>query len=130
MSRVWAAGAIAAICAGGASAHHSYAGYDRCKTFTVVGEIERVSWVNPHVVFTIKTAEGESYLIQWLDVGRLERAGVSVDDLEVGDEVVVSGSANRDPNVHIVTLLTAVRRPSDGWQWSEPLSSQCSTALR
>jgi hypothetical protein len=121
MSRAWAgAGAIGAIFCSAASAHHSYAAYDRCKTVTLAGKIERISWVNPHVVFTLDTADGRSYLIQWFDVTRLKRAGVSADALKVGDAVVVSGSANRDPDVHILTLLTAVSRPSDGWKWEQP----------
>lgn len=113
--------AIAAMSSEIASAHHSYAAYDRCKTFTIAGEIERISWANPHVVFTLRADTG-SYLIQWLDVERLKKEGVSVHDLKAGDEVVVSGSANRDPSVHILTLLTAVSRPSDGWTWTAPAS--------
>jgi Family of unknown function (DUF6152) len=109
----------AAFCTA-ASAHHGYAGYDRCKSVMIAGEIERISWSNPHVVFTVKLDAAESYLIQWLDPTRLSRAGVPSGVLAVGDRVEVTGSQNRDPSVHIMTLLTAVRRPADGWQWSRP----------
>lgn len=127
MKRLWAAGALAAAICGAASGHHGYAGYDRCKRFTVAGEIERISWANPHVVFTLRVDDSTSYLVQWLSVEALARTGVKVGALGAGDRIVVSGSANRDPRIHIVTLLTDVERPRDGWEWSRPLPppAQC-----
>lgn len=120
MKRFSTVAAFAALfVAGGASAHHSYAGYDACKSFTIAGEIERISWVNPHVVFTVKVDDTQSYLVQWESVSRLMKAGVHSSALSVGDRVVVVGSAHRDPAVHIVTLVTNVRRLQDGWEWSE-----------
>lgn len=112
--------AVAAGLCGTASAHHGYAGYDRCKSVTITGRIERISWSNPHVVFTVKIDDSVSYLIQWLDPQRLSHMGVSSGSLEVGDRIEVTGSRNNDPKVHIMTLLTAVRRPADGWHWSQP----------
>jgi hypothetical protein len=113
--------AIATALCRAADAHHSYAGYDACATFTVEGEIERISWANPHVVFALKVDDEQSYLVQWASVQRLSKEGVEVDALKVGDRVVVIGSANRDPDVHIVTLVTSVRRPRDGWEWVQPI---------
>lgn len=103
-----------------ANAHHSFAEYDRCRSVTIEGEIERISWVNPHVVFTVKVDDTRSFLVQWLGADRLHRSGIGVHTLKVGDRVVLSGSPNRNPDVHILSLITSVRRPTDGWEWSEP----------
>lgn len=110
-----------------ASAHHSYAGYDRCKSFTITGKIERISWSNPHVVFTVKIDDSRSYLVQWLDPQRLAHFGLTSNSLKLGDRVEVTGSKNRDPNVRILTLITAVQRPADGWQWTlpAPITADC-----
>lgn len=118
MKRVSTVLAIAATFCASANAHHSFAEYDRCSSVTIAGKIERISWVNPHVVFTVKVDDTHSYLVQWVSANRLHQSGVGVHSLNVGDRVVLTGSAHRDPGVHIVSLITAIRRPNDGWEWS------------
>ena len=113
---------IASTVCGSAMAHHSYAQFDRCQSMSIEGEIGSIAWANPHVVVTLKTGDATAYRVEWWDLNRLARAGVSTDSLKVGDRVVVTGSLHRDPELHVVTLLTAIRRPSDGWSWLRPSS--------
>jgi len=107
-----------ALAAAPALAHHSYAEFDRGKTVTITGEIQKIDWRNPHVTLTIKTKDGATYQIFWLSKTRLRRyVGAVEATLKVGDPVSVSGSPNYDPNVHALTLISEVKRPSDGWRW-------------
>jgi hypothetical protein len=107
-----------ALAAAPAFAHHSYAEFDRGKTVTITGEIQKIDWRNPHIVLTIKTKDAGTYQVFWLSSTRLRRySGAMRENLKVGDPVSVSGSPNYDPNVHTLTLISEVKRRSDGWRW-------------
>jgi hypothetical protein len=110
-----------------ASAHHGYSEYDRCEFATVEGEILRLEWGNPHVLVSLKTAD-TTYRVEWATVDQLRRANVEDGALKVGDRVVITGSKNRNPELNIITLLTSVSRPSDGWSWSRPRNQVCKSA--
>jgi hypothetical protein len=110
-----------------ASAHHSYAEYDRCEFATVEGEIARLEWGNPHVILSLRTAEA-TYLVEWQTVDQLRRANVEDGALKIGDRIVITGSKNRTPGLNKITLLSSVSRPSDGWSWSRPRNQVCKTA--
>ena len=114
----------AAIPAAPVAAHHSYSAFDRHKTVTVEGVLEEVSWKNPHVTMKLRTKDSEIYEISWHSPGRLARSKAEKGVLTVGDFVSVSGSPNRDPEVHSVTLITEVRRKADGWRWWRPDGGQ------
>jgi hypothetical protein len=113
-------GLLAFTAGGSAGAHHSYAQFDRCQSVSIEGEIERVSWANPHVVITLRADDSQTYRIEWFDLQGLARAGIATGTLQPGDRVVVTGSESRDTERKIVTLLTEVRRAGDGWSWSRP----------
>ena len=110
-----------------AHAHHGYAQYDRCASVTIEGEVQRVEWANPHVLLDVKAADA-TYRIEWLALQQLQRAGYDSGVLKTGDHVLITGSMNRDPEAKMMTLLTQVSRPSDGWAWSRPTSTVCATA--
>jgi Family of unknown function (DUF6152) len=101
-------------------AHHSYARFDRCHLFTLAGEIEHVTWHNPHVELAIRSSEGTAYTIVWLNLPQLKRDGVEPGALRVGDRIEITGAKQPEDNLHVITLLTAIRRLSDGWRWSRP----------
>lgn len=115
-----AALALGAAASSAALAHHSYTQYDRCRSITLEGAIERVLWANPHVVVTLGLDDGRTYRVEWFDPRRLAREGVHDGALETGQRIAVTGSTNRDPALEIMTLITEVRRASDGWHWSRP----------
>jgi uncharacterized protein DUF6152 len=103
-----------------AIAHHSYAEYDRNKAVTLEGAISKVLWANPHVLITLHTENQGDYSIEWGAVSQLTRQGMNVAALKSGDRVVVTGSVNRNPEKHILTLVREIRRPADGWLWTRP----------
>jgi len=108
---------ILACLSGAAAAHHSYAGFDRDKTVTIKGTIQEIAWTGSHVTLTLMTKDAGPYKVVWLSKTRLYRSGTKNGILNIGDPVSVSGSPNKDPDVHVVTLITEVYRPSDGWRW-------------
>lgn len=112
-----AAAALFAVPAGPAQAHHSYAGFDRAEQAVLEGEVTRITWTNPHVIVGLRTADGTDYEVVWQPVGRLARSGVRADRLAIGDRLTIRGALHKDPAVHQMTLLTEVRRASDGWSW-------------
>ncbi|MBN1238313.1 MAG: hypothetical protein JXB36_07410 [Gammaproteobacteria bacterium] len=116
VAMVLAAAAAVAVPAG-SSAHHSYAQYDRCRRVTLEGEIEGVTWANPHVVIALRTDDATRYVVEWASLQQLRRMDVPEKLLE-GDRIAVTGSPNRDPDKKIVTLLTEIRRVGDDWSWS------------
>ena len=103
-----------------ARAHHSYAQFDRCHPFTIEGKIERVTWGNPHVEIALETDDGTMYTIVWLNLQQLKRDDVPRDALKVGDRVQVSGAKQPEDRPRIITLVSTIQRPSDGWEWSRP----------
>jgi len=121
------AAAAAVLSFGHAQAHHSYAAFDRCKPVALEGEINSVEWANPHIVINLRTADVASYRVEWFSVVQLQRAGLA-EPLTAGDRVIIVGSAMRDPALKVLSLVTEIRRPSDGWTWNgrpRPVSLEC-----
>jgi len=84
-----------------AAAHHSRSNFSDQK-LTLEGVVTSFEWKNPHVYFTVEVP-GESgaartWVIETHNTIVLGRRGWTPDSLAVGDEVVVSGSPDRDPN--------------------------------
>jgi hypothetical protein len=99
------------------SAHHSYSDFDRDRTTSIEGTLQKVAFVNPHVTLTVRAKDGHSYELLWRAPRQLVLAGVAADALKVGDVIVASGSPALDPERRVLTLLDEVRRPRDGWRW-------------
>ena len=117
--RIATVAAIAAcFCMSQAYAHHSYAQFDHCQPVTLEGEVNYVEWINPHIVISLRTNDVPSYRVEWMALLQLERAGIAVETLKAGDHVVITGRAWRDPALKLLSLLSEVRRPSDGWTWT------------
>ena len=114
----------AAFGLGQARAHHSYAAFDRCKPLSLEGEIDSVEWVNPHIRIHLKTEDVPSYFVEWMSMIQLERAGLQAEALQSGDRIVVTGNPLRDESKKVLSLLTEIRRPSDGWTWIRTTPSQ------
>ncbi len=123
----WTFALLAVSACGSAAAHHSYAQFDRCKPVSLEGEITSIDWVNPHIVINMKTGDAQSYRIEWSALQQLAAMNVATGELRAGDHVVITGSEHRDPAVKVLTLLTEIRRPSDGWTWlrNRPVTQSC-----
>jgi hypothetical protein len=114
---------LAAVClmATAASAHHSYAAYDREHPVSIEGDITQVLYANPHVILTVRANDAE-YTVEWLSLYQVSRWIVAKGRLEVGDHIVLKGCALRDRVERRISLVTDIRRPSDGWTWSRPIA--------
>jgi Family of unknown function (DUF6152) len=102
-----------------ADAHHP-PHFDRCKLYTIEGDVQRIDWGNPHVKLSIKAADGTTYELVWRSIQQLSLAGVQKEAVRVGDHVVATGSKQADDGAHVSILLSELHTASDGLQWSQP----------
>ena len=108
----------AAVLAAPGAAHHSYAPFDRAHPVTIEGVVEQVEWVNPHVRLGVRTPEGALYEVEWLSANGLARQGERESPLAPGDQVSITGAPHRDSEQRVMSLVSEVMRPADGWRWS------------
>lgn len=87
-------GLLALASAGGASAHHSYAMFDRQKDAALVGTVEAFKWSNPHSWIEIKVPNAKGGADTWgVEMGSpaaLVRAGWRSTTLKPGDQVTIT----------------------------------------
>lgn len=123
MSRGFFGSSISALAllaiAGSAAAHHPPR-FDRCKLYTIEGDVQRIEWGNPHVKLSVKADDGTSYDLVWRSIQQLSLAGVQKEALKVGDHVVVTGSKQSEDGDRVSLLLSELHKPGDGVQWSQP----------
>jgi hypothetical protein len=105
--------------ASSAAAHHPPR-FDRCKLYTIEGDVQRIDWRNPHVKLSIKTEDGTTYDLTWRSIQQLTLAGVQKDAVKVGDRLVVTGSKQSDDGDRVSLLLSELHKAGDGVQWSQP----------
>lgn len=102
-----------------AQAHHSFLSiYDQDNVTTVEGVVTEVWFENPHsrVYIEVTNADGSKTVWESETYPRniLVRRGWNHDDLNTGDEVVLTGRVARNGS-NRMQMLTLVR-PSDGWE--------------
>ena len=94
-------------------AHHAFnAQYDASKPITLIGEVTKFEWTNPHARIYIDVKDESGNVVNWnLELGSpniLERAGWTRRALKVGDKVTVQGALAKDgskmANARVVTL--------------------------
>src|SRR4029079_17651646 len=107
------------LAVGSAIAHHGYGEYDRSQLVALEGTLTRVQWANPHVLLMLQTDRGE-YTVEWGSVVQLVRQGIKPVPVRAGDHLIITGSVNKNPEKKILTLLTEISRPADGWRWENP----------
>jgi len=108
-------------------AHHAFAGvFDMDNLTELEGEITRLMWRNPHVQFTVRTAEGESWRVETNSVSILSRMDIGPELLSEGDRVTVAGYSARNGdnemwtnNVLLADGREVVTRPGVAPHWSE-----------
>jgi len=73
-------------------AHHSYALYDMRSAQSFSGEVERVEWVNPHIIISLRPDDRTNTV--WRIEGHapvlLARNGFDRTQLKVGDQIRIS----------------------------------------
>src|SRR4051812_13523250 len=103
-------GSLLLLAATPALAHHSYADYQRAERYELRGSIAEIHWANPHILFTVHTEAGDMR-VEWITVTGADKTSVSKSQFAVGDEVVVIGSRNQNPDIHIMTLVKELLIP-------------------
>ena len=88
-----------ATAASSASAHHSHPYfYDGCKSITVEGRLESVTFKDPHTILVVRLDDGAAYVVDWAGLRGLTRDGVlgpAKEALVFGARVAVTGSPIR-----------------------------------
>lgn len=109
---------ILAVAAMPVLAHHAFsAQYDANKPITLVGEVTKFEWTNPHARFYVNVVDAKGIVTNWdLELGSpniLARAGWTRHALKVGDKVTVEGALAKDgskmANARLVTLADGRR---------------------
>jgi hypothetical protein len=118
--------AVAALGAGTALAHHSFAVFfDAQKSISVTGVVTEFQFVNPHGVIRlqVKNASGgvEEWKFETNSPSILRRRGWTPDSLEAGETVTIEGWPARD-NPHYGRLRSAKR--ANGEAVGRPLSKE------
>ena len=120
MTRAFWATVLAAVIASGipAAAHHSNALYFTTEAITLQGEIQRVEWINPHVLLFLQSkseqGEPETWILHGSSLGNaLRRVGSMKERLTPGAVISARVWLPRNPlyvNDAQTVLLT---RPDD-----------------
>jgi hypothetical protein len=83
-----------------ASAHHSFAMFDRSRTETVAGTVKEFELINPHGWLRIMVSDAKGVPSEWPvelgGAGQLERFGWTQDAVHPGDKVMVRLHPLRD----------------------------------
>ena len=111
---------VSLLAVGSAIAHHGYGEYDRSQLVALEGTLMRIQWANPHVLLMLQTESKGEYTVEWGSVVQLVRQGIKPVPLSAGDHLIITGSVNKNPEKKILTLLTEISRPADGWRWENP----------
>lgn len=99
-----------------AAAHHSRANFDPDIVTVVEGTIVDYSWRNPHVYVEIQADDEAGISRKWLveshSVTGMRRNGWDAKTLQVGEQVTLAGSPDRDADKHF--LLMSYVQKADG----------------
>ncbi len=90
---------MAAVFAGTALAHHSYAMYEK-RMIKLEGTIKDFQWTNPHIFLQVMAPDEKGEIIEWSfeggGPGQLARAGWKFNSLKAGDKVEIGYAPLRD----------------------------------
>lgn len=91
---VCGAAAATLMIAGSASAHHSFAMFDRDTQIELTGEVKEFQWTNPHTWTQILVEEEDGTITEWSIEGGspngLTRQGWKRNSLKSGDKVIMT----------------------------------------
>jgi len=101
---------VLAVLAAPALAHHSYSMYDMQAERSLSGEVERVEWVNPHILIWLRTPDQGDATMAWRIEGHapvmLSRNGFDRDVLRDGDQIHLTFHPLREGNGGSLVSLT------------------------
>lgn len=116
-----------------ASAHHSFAMYDREKTLTVSGTVKEFSWTSPHVVIRLLAGDGHGDPpMDWFIEGSaptvLARGGWTGNSLKPGDKVSLGVHPSKNGGLRGLLAdeqeVLVNGQPANGLQWLIPTPAE------
>jgi hypothetical protein len=76
-------------------AHHGTAAYDKQKSVTVMGEVTKFDFSNPHAILAIHVRNADGTVVEWqgelTSPNNLVRAGWTRNTLKPGDQITIAG---------------------------------------
>ena len=103
-------------------AHHSRAGFNLEESTKMQGTITKFRWGNPHIFISVKTDDGNVWLIEGHSVPGVGALGWKQDMFKEGDHIQLAANLATDPNKKFALLdwvVTADGTPLRGFQGSE-----------
>jgi hypothetical protein len=86
-------GALLLLAGGSASAHHSFAMFDRAKETTLIGVVHEFQWTNPHSWIELDVPNQSGATVKWSielnSPNNLARQGWRSDSVKPGDKISV-----------------------------------------
>jgi hypothetical protein len=77
-------------------AHHSFAMYDHTRTITIMGEVTKFQWTNPHAYLEVDVKQKDGtvkhYSIEMTSINMMQRLGWRSNMIKAGDLVKVTVS--------------------------------------
>jgi len=105
--------------------HHGRSNFIYDETVTIEGKVIKMNWRNPHVYLDVQTTkvnkQTEVWLIESGTPVALKRQGWSKESIKTGDNVVVVGNPNRDPEKHHMLLDHVIREDGETFYLSHRL---------
>jgi hypothetical protein len=103
---------IVAASVGTATAHHSFAMFERKVLGEVSGTVKQLQWTNPHVYIDLVSVDDQGTTTWTLEAGgplQLESTGLKRDSIKPGDKITVRMHPlkNGAPGGQIVSIKTA-----------------------
>ncbi len=90
----------AVLATGEASAHHSFAMYERQKTFTLSGTVKEYFWASPHVTIDVLAENPKGGIADWRIEGSapavLARGGWTASLFQPGDRISLGVHPRKD----------------------------------
>ena len=86
-------GTMAALLAGPALAHHSFAMFDAAKTVKLAGTVKEFEWINPHTWIHLTVVDAAGKTQQWSfeggSTGQLSQSGWTRETLKGGEKITL-----------------------------------------
>ncbi|MGI9260129.1 MAG: DUF6152 family protein [Gammaproteobacteria bacterium] len=123
-----AAGAALVLLSGASRGHHTFGYvYNTSQYHEIEGEVIFVRWENPHILFNVRTDNGEVWEIESNSPGGMERRSLTREIISAGNRFRLAGfpARNGERGMHASNILLSdgrevVLRPGTGPRWTNP----------
>jgi len=106
------------LVAGSASAHHSFAMFDRSKETTLVGVVNEFEWTNPHswIELDVPNENGgtDKWSIELNSPNNLSRQGWKSTSLKPGDKISIHERSRKMGSIN-AAMAAVDKRPMMSW---------------